>query len=236
LNLVLLEQDEVGSGGRRARLRGRRARHLLAVIGVERGARVRAGVVGGRLGTAEVVHVGGQEVELELDLCEQPPAPSPVTLVLALPRPKVLRRAVRAVTTLGIKRLFLVGAWRVEKSYWQSPLLEAASLREDLVTGLEQACDTVLPCIELRKRFKPFVVDELAEIAAGTNALLAHPGAARVCPSALAGPTTLAVGPDAGFNDYEVGLLEAAGFLPVRLGSRLLNVETAVAALVGRML
>jgi 16S rRNA (uracil1498-N3)-methyltransferase len=236
LNLVLVEEAEVSSDGRRAQLRGRRAEHLLVVVGVERGSRVRAGVVGGRLGTAEVVHAGPHEVELELDLSEQPPRSLPVTLVLALPRPKVLRRVVRAVTTLGIKRLFLVGAWRVEKSYWQSTLLTATSIRNDLIAGLEQACDTVLPQVELRTLFKPFVVDELPSLAAGTTALLAHPGAARTCPATIVGPATLAVGPDAGFNDYEVGLLDAAGLSPVRLGTRLLDVETAVAALIGRLL
>jgi len=41
---------------------------------------------------------------------------------------------------------------------------------------------------------------------------------------------TLAVGPEAGFSDEEERLLERAGFVPVRLGQRILRTETAALA------
>jgi RsmE family RNA methyltransferase len=51
----------------------------------------------------------------------------------------------------------------------------------------------------------------------------------------VSGPVTLAIGPEGGFIDQEIGSLTGAGFRPVHLGSRILRVETAVAALAGRL-
>ena len=45
----------------------------------------------------------------------------------------------------------------------------------------------------------------------------------------------LAIGPEAGFNRFEIGLLEAAGCTPVSLGPRTLRVETALVAALGRL-
>jgi len=147
----------------------------------------------------------------------------------------VLRRVLQGVTAMGVKRLYLVNAWRVEKSYWASPLLERESIQEDLRLGLEQGRDTILPEVRLRRLLRPFVEDELGEIARGTLALVGDGGSARPCPSAIAGPITLAIGPEGGFNPFEIELLQTIGFAPVALGPRALRVEHAVPALLGRL-
>ena len=43
-------------------------------------------------------------------------------------------------------------------------------------------------------------------------------------------PLTLAVGPEAGFDAAEEELLERKGFVPARLGPRILRTETAALA------
>jgi RsmE family RNA methyltransferase len=172
---------------------------------------------------------------MEVELTDPPPDPLPVTLLLALPRPKVLRRVLRTATSMGVKRIVLLNTWRVEKSFWSSPALDPAALREQLVLGLEQAGDTAMPALDCRKRFKPFVEDEVAALAAGTRALVAHPGAAEPCPRSVDSSVTLAVGPEGGFTAYEVDLLGAHGFTAVSLGMRRLAVESAVAALLSRL-
>jgi len=233
VNLVLLEPRELN--GSRARVEGRRATHLALVHRAAAGRRLRAGVVGGRVGHATVVAIDGNSAELEVELESEPPSPLPCTLVLALPRPKVLRRLLGAVAAFGIKRLVLIGSERVEKSYWQSPVLQEAALREELLMGLEQGCDTVLPVVTQKRLFRPFVEDELPGLTVGTLGLVAHPAAATSCPRAVPGPVTLVVGPEGGFNRFEVGLLVSAGLRPVALSSRPLRVEHAVAALLGRL-
>jgi RsmE family RNA methyltransferase len=136
---------------------------------------------------------------------------------------------------MGIKKIHLVNAWRVEKSFWSSPALAPDDVREQLLLGLEQGGDTVLPEVTQHRLFRPFVEDDLPALTRDTLALAAHPRAGDDCPRNVAGPVTLAIGPEGGLTDYELDMLQAAGFRPVRLGARVLRVEHALPALVGRL-
>ncbi len=233
MNLVLLEAGELD--GARAVVGGRRARHIALIHRASEGKRLRVGVVGGRVGSGVIVSADPQRVVLDVELDSEPPAPLACMLVLALPRPRVLRRVLGAAATFGIKRIVLLGAQLVEKSYWQSPTVADEAIRDALVLGLEQGCDTVLPVVDKRRRFRPFVEDELAALAAGSLALLADPGAGEPCPAAGAASVTLVIGPESGFVDFELELLHAAGLRSVSLGTRPLRVEHAFAALIGRL-
>jgi RsmE family RNA methyltransferase len=172
---------------------------------------------------------------MQVTLDRDPPPALPLTLVLAVPRPKVLNRVIAGATSLGVKRIFLINSWRVEKSYWKSPRMSDDNLREQAILGLEQARDTMLPAIELRRLFRPFVEDELPGIAQESLALVAHPKAAAECPRDANRPVTLVIGPEGGFIEREVASLEQAGCTAVTMGERILRVETAVAALIGRL-
>ena len=232
MNLILLFDDDFVAPAR-VRLAGRRLRHVLDVHRAAVGDELTVGVAGGRVGWGQVVRLDGEALEMDVALERDPPAPLPLTLVLALPRPKVLNRVVAGVASLGVKRIVLVNAWRVEKSYWKSPRLD--HLRDQAILGLEQGKDTVLPSIELRRFFRPFVEDELPAIAHGTRALVAHPSASQECPRDVRDAVTLAIGPEGGFIAEEIASLERAGFAPVSIGPRVLRVETAVAAVIGRL-
>lgn len=231
MNLVLLFDDDFVAPGRVV-LRGRRADHVRGVHRAEAGDELVVGVAGGQIGRGRIVSVA-DTVEMEVALDRDPPPPVDVTLVVALPRPKVLNRVVASATSLGVKRMFLINAWRVEKSYWRSPRLSEENLREQAILGLEQARDTMLPAIETRRLFRPFVEDELPSIIRGTTAIVAHPYAAAPCPRDVEGPLVIAIGPDGGFIEKEIASFERIGFQPVTMGPRILRVETAVAALVG---
>ncbi len=235
MNLVLLlEPDFVAPD--LVRLTGRRAAHVTAVHRAAVGDALTVGVAGGRVGKGWITAMGDGHVEMRLALDSDAPPPAAATLVLALPRPKVLNRIIASIASLGIKRVFLINAWRVEKSYWKSPRLSAGNLETQAITGLEQARDTILPRIELRRFFRRFVEEELPSIAAGSIALVAHPYADEPAPRHARGPLTLAIGPEGGFIEEEIDSLVRAGLVPVTLGPRVLRVETAVAALMGRLL
>ncbi|ANY89780.1 MULTISPECIES: 16S rRNA (uracil(1498)-N(3))-methyltransferase [Pseudomonas] len=234
MNLLLLEEADFIAADRVV-LADRRFTHMQEIHGVEVGDTLRVGQVNGRMGKATVLRLAGHEAELQVAFDQPPPSKLPLTLVLAVPRPKMLRRLFQTVATLGVPRLILVNSYKVEKSFWQTPFLNPETIRENLILGLEQARDTVLPEVIIEKRFKPFVEDRLPAIAAGTLGLVAHPGPYPACPRAVESPVTLAIGPEGGWIPYEVDLLGKAGLAPVQLGDRILRVETAVTALLSRI-
>nr|WP_250886205.1 16S rRNA (uracil(1498)-N(3))-methyltransferase [Pseudomonas brassicacearum] len=231
--LLLEEADFIGPD--RVILSDRRLTHMQEVHRSVVGDSLRVGRIGGLMGTAQVLRLEAREAELQVTLDQPPPAKLPLTLVLALPRPKMLRRVFQTVATMGVPRVVLVNSYRVEKSFWQTPFLEPEAIREQLILGLEQARDSVLPDIIIEKRFKPFVEDRLPAMTDGTLGLVGHPGNYPPCPRALTEPVTLAIGPEGGWIPYEIDLLAKAGLQPVQLGERILRVETAVTALLARL-
>ena len=234
MNLLLLEEADFISADR-AVLSDRRFTHMQDIHRVAVGDSLRVGRIGGLMGQARVERLEGHEAELSLSFDRQPPAKLPLTLVLALPRPKMLRRVFQTIATMGVAKLVLVNSYRVEKSFWQTPFLDPESIRENLILGLEQARDTVLPEVIIEKRFKPFVEDRLPAIAAGTLGLVGHPGNHPPCPRGVDEAVTLAIGPEGGWIPYEIDLLGKAGLAPVQMGDRILRVETAVTALLARL-
>ncbi|WP_225775972.1 16S rRNA (uracil(1498)-N(3))-methyltransferase [Pseudomonas sp. Marseille-Q5115] len=234
MNLLLLEPSDFIDEGR-VRLTGRRLTHMREVHRAEVGDTLRVGCLDGLMGGGHIDVLDTNCAELRVAFDHPPPAKLPVTLVLALPRPKMLRRVFQTVATLGVPRVILVNSYRVEKSFWQTPFLQPEAIREQLLLGLEQGRDTVLPEVIIEKRFKPFVEDRLGAIVTGTQGLIAHPGEFPPCPRAVEGPVTLAIGPEGGWIPYEVELLKLAGLKPVQMGERILRVETAVTALLARL-
>lgn len=235
MNLILLFHDDFIEGTSRVKLAGRRLKHVLDVHRASVGDELCVGLVNDRIGTGKVLALSESDLEMEVSLERMPPQALPVVLILALPRPKVLRRVLRAVSSMGVKKMILLNSFRVEKSYWKSPVLGLESIHEQLVLGLEQSRDTVVPEVRLRPLFKPFVEDELPGLIKGTLSLVAHPNTFAECPCSVDRPVTLAIGPEGGFIPYEIDKLVAAGFSPVHFGERVLAVETAVPALLARL-
>lgn len=180
------------------------------------------------MGTGQIMSLDDKCMEMEVAFdCDPPPA-LPANLVLALPRPIMLKRILTTVSSMGVKNIILFHSKRVEKSYWRSPILEEENITEQLVLGLEQARDTILPKIQLRPLFKPFVEDELSDISRDTLALVADPQAADSCPRDVDRRVTLVIGPEGGFIPYEMDKLTSLGFSPIHVGKRVLRVETVV--------
>ncbi len=228
------EKDELAPG--RVRVADRRHRHAREVLRAQPGDALVVGRIGGRLGRGTVLALDAHALELEVALDRDPPAKLDVVLALALPRPPSVRKVLQQATALGVPRFVLFASARVEKSYWQSTGLEPERLREQLLLGLEQSVDTVLPEISFARRFRPFVEDELPRIARGARILVAHPGEPAAGDArAAGGAAVLVIGPEGGLQDHELARLDAVGATRIALGPRVLRVETAVVALLARL-
>lgn len=252
MNIVLFEADEISASGA-VSLSGARATHLINVLKVAPGQSVRVGVVDGPLGTGTVHAINGDDrlVELRCALEGETPARPCVDLLLAVPRPKVLRRLWAQLAAVGVGRIMLTNAERVERDYFDTHILACDTYRPLLIEGLQQARDTRVPEVSIHRRFKVLIEDELDALCGTALRLVADPGAARsvsdaiafLDPSGSAGRgadrtvaaerALIAIGPEGGWNAFELALLVAHGFEPVGIGPRTLRTDTATITLLG---
>lgn len=241
MNIILIAEHEIDEG--RIVLTDRRAEHIAKILRSQPGDVVKTGIINGKMGTAKIVEIKRKfpfSVGLEGKFAHMPPAKNPVDLVLALPRPIMLRRILSQIAALGVESLHVVNAARVEKSFWDATLLNPHEYEQHLLHGLEQSVDTVLPEICFHRRFKPFIEDFFPTISSRyRNLLYAHPAGRSRLGEILGtgeGKCLVAIGPEGGWVDYETVKLEEYGFAGFSIGPRILKVDTAVVNIHGRLM
>ena len=241
MNIILLEKEEIKQGY--VVLSDRRAKHIVKVLRSDSGDLVRIGVIDGDVGTGEIVKIQKKFpfiVELIVKLTPQNDSSPAIDLLLALPRPIMLKRILSQVTALGVGKIFIINANRVEKSFWESSILEYEQYRPHIIQGLEQAVDTYLPEVRIFRHFRPFVEDELPEIAKKyTHQLLAHPQGKQTLSASMRtkkGRVLYGIGPEGGWVDFELKKFEETGMITFSIGTRVLKVDTATVAIHGRIM
>ena len=230
MNIILLSSGDHWLAEDVVRLVGRRADHIRQQLKAVLGQTVRVGLMGGPQGTAEITALDADAVVLSVALDQPPPPRHRFDVVLALPRPKMLRRIFRTAAEFGVGQLHLINSARVEKSFWQTPLLKPAKVAEALQAGMERARDTIAPQVHLHQRFRPFVEDELSALCAGRPCWITDQGAPLALASAPAGHAVVMVGPEGGFVTFEIELACSVVAQRVHLGERTLSVDTALTA------
>lgn len=235
MNIVLLHPEDWIADDV-AVVRDHRAAHMREVLRAQVGDSLRVGLLGGLCGQGVIEALDPSGVRLSVQLSESPPARHRFEIVLALPRPKMLRRILRQCAEFGIADLHLIHSARVEKSYWQSPLLQPARVKEALVAGLERSRDTIAPRVHLHRRFRPFVEDQLPGLCAGRPCWLADMGAPTSLAEAPPVPAVVMIGPEGGFVPFEVQLAESVIAQRVGLGERILSVDTALITVLAQAL
>ena len=234
MNLILLEANEIGADGT-VRIGGDRARHITTVLKSAPGATIRVGCIGGGRGTATVEAASSGQVDLRCAIDACGPNRPPIDVLLALPRPKVMRRLWAQIAALGVGQIILTNAERVERNYFDTHVITAHCYRPLLIEGLQQAADTYLPAVSIHRQLKVVVEDHLDDLTGECQRLIADPGAAESVPDAVCrtahARVLLAIGPEGGWNDFERDLLGRHGFYPVAMGPRTLRSDTATVAL-----
>ena len=242
MNLVLVDRRDLDDQGR-VTLVDVRARHLSTVLRVACGQTVRLGVLDGPLGSGVVTAMTDAAVTLQCAFEATVPAVPAVDLLLALPRPKVLHRLWAQLAALGVGRIMLTNAERVERNYFDTHVLAESIYRPLLVEGLQQARDTRVPVVTVHRRFRVLVEDELPPLLHAPIRIVAHPSTKVSLRDVFALPShvplrearsrvLLAVGPEGGWKQFELDLLDARGFVPVAMGPRTLRTDTACIALI----
>jgi len=213
-----------------------RLEHMRKVLKSKVGSFCKVGLLHDKLGKGEVVSISENAAEMRVTLDAMPPEPLDLILVCAMQRPQTYKKVLHTAITMGVKHLVFFGSFKVEKSYWDSPVLSREIFEREAVTALEQCCDTIMPAVEYHKYFKKFVDDELPRLSENREVYIAHPACGESFPDKPQTPALLLVGPEGGFTDYEVSRLLETGAQGGTLGSRILRTEVALPALLGKFL
>jgi RsmE family RNA methyltransferase len=243
MNRILFERDEIEGG--LAVFSGARAKHVAEVLHGEPGQVLKTGEINGPIGSSVIESVeeadGAYVVRARVSHDRESLRPW-ADLVLAPPRPRVMKRLLPQLAAMGVGKIVLVGARKVEKDFWGATLLKRENYLPLLTEGLMQAGTSILPELETRRNFRRFITDELdAAFPSAVRRVVAHPyleaGSvpARTGSVPAEGRLLLAVGPEGGWTDDEVGLLESRGFARYSLGDRVLRTDTALIALLSRL-
>jgi 16S rRNA (uracil1498-N3)-methyltransferase len=212
-------------GGGRVTLSGDEHRHLARVLRARPGSAVTLFDGAGGEIDAEVLRVSRDETELALGArrAAGPVSVAPVTLLVAVPRGPRMDLLIEKTCELGVARIVPVTTERSvvrpepgRSARWEKIAREAARQcgRADVptidppVALVDAVAAPTLPAQRLvfweQERARPL------RAALGTPA-----------------PTALLIGPEGGFAASEIAVAEAAGFVAVALGRRILRVETA---------
>ena len=242
MNRILFETDEIANGI--ATFGGERAAHVMNILHGEVGQVLKTGEVNGLIGTSVITavsglpsSVSGPEITVTCSHTGQSLQPW-IDLILAPPRPRVMKRLIPQFAALGVGKIFLVGAKKVEKDFWGATLLKEENYRPLLIDGLMQAGTSILPTLETRRNFRKFVKEELDTLFPFSTRIVAHPYTSQTSQTFRTSRTSLllAIGPEGGWTDDEVALLEEHGFARYSLGSRILRTDTATIALLAQLM
>ena len=255
MNRILFEKHEIADG--HASFSDDRAEHVLNVLHGTVGQTLKTGELDGRIGTSVITEIrdlhrheegsaqrgsGLLSGTVVVACTHLDAAPAPwFDLILAPPRPRVMKRLLPQLAALGVGRIVLVGAAKVEKSFWGAQLLREAVYRPLLVEGLMQSGTTAVPEIVCERNIRRYLERQVAQEFPDRERIVAHPGprpgfATAAKEDARPGRMVLAVGPEGGWTDQEVGLFEAQGFVRYSLGGRILRTDTATIALIAQLM
>lgn len=232
MNIILLDQQPLIEEWSIQELR--QVEHIQMQLKSEVGDTLKVGVLNGKKYLTQITQIEDHQVKVKPIQEELVPNKLPIHLVVALPRPRVLRRLIMDSVTMGVEKITLLQSNRVEKSYWQTPLLQ--QLDEFVQLGLEQAGDTIVPKIDIQKRFRPFVEDILPTIISkNCPAYVAHPYVENQLSTYEQQGCTVIIGPEGGFIPYEIDLFIKNGCQTFTLGNRILRTETAISYILGAL-
>ena len=248
MNLILFEENElpeplegnyvvsVGSSDRRYI-------HCTKILKVVPGSVCRVGIIDGHMHDAQVSELSESRMTFTFTKLSVRPIKAlsdmKISLILAMPRPKVLDRLWPVFAQLGFRRVMLINAERVENQYFHTHVVTEANFKPKLIKGLEQASvSTRLPEVSVDKRPLDVFLAKRLDVAfppEKCNRFICHPGSedSGFVPPAfdLSKETVIALGPEGGWLDFEIAQLRERGFVPVTCSSRIFTTDVAVIAL-----
>ena len=253
MNRILFHREEIING--RASFSDDREEHVLIVLNGSVGQILKTGEIDGPVGTSVIVEIrnlhnrapgsaqrgnGLLSGEIVVECSHTIRSVQPwFDLVLAPPRPRVLKRMLPQLTAMGVGKIVLVGAEKVEKAFWGAQLVKEEIYRPLLIDGLMQCGSSVMPVIRTEKNFRSYVELRIEEEFSAHRKFVAHPLRSKEENHGMANlekRPVIAIGPEGGWTDAEVQSLEEKGFIRYSLGERILRTDTATISVIAQMM
>ena len=211
-------------------------RHQITSVGTT----VKAGIIGGLLGSATLVSVtaDASELEFQIDANMLVPPRSKTRMIIGVPRPQTVKKIIQVAASFGVSSIDFVLFEKSIKSYLSSAIWSHESLQVEVLESLEQVADTVAPTIAIHPRAHEFfneikndpLVDQSEKIIFDSIGSVFNRDVNSTDTS-----YTVAFGPEAGFIDSERALFKEFGFKIHTLGPRMLRLEHAACAALSRI-
>ncbi len=242
MNSLLLFSDEIQNSI--ATITGEHLAYVQEMHDLSNGQTIPVVVWGKFRGRGVITQLNKDSISLEIALDSSIIEREPTTLIVAIPRPQTQKKIIHLATVLGVKDLHFIRSENTEKSYLESKSLIPHAIKYEIVKGLEQSYDCMPPTITVHKRFRPFIEDVLVTALNSTKEPLkvlcdtAEDPLLCINEDALQSKDShafIAIGPEAGWNDFEREAFKSLGFKSVSLGPRILRCETATSVILAQV-
>jgi len=204
------------------------AHHVARVLRLRIGAAIAVFDGKGSEFRAELTRVDGNQVSVRVGerLAGTPESPLKITLVQGISRSERMDWALQKATELGVSVIApVITARSVVRLDDQQSAKKQEHWLNIALGACEQSGRSVVPEVLAPIALRQYLQEHRKE---GMRLVLSPSG-----PSALAGLTSMStkvellIGPEGGLDDDEIDRAQTAGFVPVRLGPRVLRTETA---------
>ena len=233
MNWIVFEKSELENES--LMLCDERADHIISVLKLSCGDKVRVNCINGLKGSATIFSINGRKVHLKCELKKESNR-STIDLIIAMPRPKVMKRLWAQIAAIGVNRVFIINSQRVEQSYFDSHVLKFDNYHRLLIEGLSQSGESHIPEVKIYNKFNS-LFDDITYINYSNHLkLLANPFAKFTIYDKSKiikefGKILIAIGPEGGWVQSEMASFTKNKFEQVTLGKRVLRSDTAVIGL-----
>lgn len=229
-----LPDADLSSAAQILEVQGDEAHHALRVLRLREGEVCEVFDGCGHAARARIVQAVGSRMQLEtLELLPPLPPVAGITLGIAIPKGALMELIVQKAVEMGVQRIVpLITERTIVRLNAKEAQAKAEKWRRTALEACKQCGVNAVPVVEAPRSYASWLEAADAPSLRMQCAILPH---ARPLREALesgraAGQRDLAllIGPEGDFSPAEYAAGEAAGYVPVSLGSIILRVETAV--------
>ncbi|KEG02664.1 RNA methyltransferase, putative [Plasmodium vinckei vinckei] len=250
MNLILISANIIykNDGDYLFKTDGRQTSHLKNILKVNLNQVIKVGVINKGKGEGIILEENPKFyiIKLLTPIHLEKPQNNflPIDVVLCIPRPKVLNKALQQLSSVGVKKIIIVFSEYSNKCYESSKMLKNNEIKLALQLGLEQAMCTNFPKVYMHYTFSSFFMNIQNYCDENTIKVCAHTDLKKKNEYSLEhsilnkekGKILLMLGCERGFSDLEIYLLQKLNFNFLNLSERILKCETALLIIIGKLL